>query len=40
LVGFEIDLAKETGTWEALFDVQNSVIPDDLQKLLNKNKAV
>lgn len=33
-----IDLAKHSGTWEALVDVQNSVIPDDLQKLLNKNK--
>ena len=33
-----IDLAKKTGTWEALVDVQNSLIPDDLQKLLNKNK--
>ena len=34
-----IDLAKKSGTWEALVDVQNSVIPDDLQKLLNKNKT-
>ena len=34
-----IDLAKKTGTWEALADVQNSVIPDDLQNLLNKNKT-
>jgi uncharacterized protein YdeI (YjbR/CyaY-like superfamily) len=34
-----IHLAKKTGTWEALVDVQNSVIPDDLQKLLNKNKT-
>ncbi len=33
-----IDLAKKTGTWEALIDVQNSVIPDDLQNQLNKNK--
>jgi len=33
-----IDLAKQTGTWEALVDVQNLVIPDDLQQLLNKNK--
>lgn len=33
-----IDLAKQTGTWEALTDVQNSVIPEDLQKLFNKNK--
>jgi uncharacterized protein YdeI (YjbR/CyaY-like superfamily) len=34
-----IDLAKKTGTWEALVDVQNSVIPEDLQIQLNKNKA-
>ena len=34
-----IDLAKKTGAWEALVDVQNSVIPEDLQKLLNKNKT-
>lgn len=34
-----IDLAKASGTWDALVDVQNSVIPPDLQKLLNKNKA-
>lgn len=34
-----IDLAKKTGTWEALVDVQNSVIPDDLLKELNKNKV-
>lgn len=34
-----IDLAKKTGTWEALVDVQKSVIPDDLQKQLNKNKT-
>lgn len=33
-----ITLAKKTGTWEALTAVQNSVIPDDLLKLLNKNK--
>lgn len=33
-----IDLAKSTGTWEALIDVQNSVIPDDLQSQLDKNK--
>ncbi|MGA0559739.1 YdeI/OmpD-associated family protein [Larkinella sp. VNQ87] len=32
-----IDLAKETGTWEALVDVQNAVIPDDLQQLFNQN---
>jgi len=34
-----IDHAKKTGTWEALAAVQNSVIPGDLQQLLNKNKA-
>ena len=34
-----IDLAKQTGTWEALVDVQNSVIPDDLQNELNKSKT-
>lgn len=34
-----IDLAKASGTWDALVDVQNSVIPPDLQKLLNKNKV-
>jgi len=33
-----IDLAKKTGTWQALEAVQNSVIPGDLQLLLNKNK--
>ena len=33
-----IDLAKETGTWDALVDVQNSVLPDDLKLELNKNK--
>jgi uncharacterized protein YdeI (YjbR/CyaY-like superfamily) len=34
-----IDLAKRTGTWTALVDVQNSVIPPDLQKAFNKNKT-
>jgi uncharacterized protein YdeI (YjbR/CyaY-like superfamily) len=34
-----IDLAKETGTWDALVDVQNSIVPDDLQELLNRNKV-
>lgn len=33
-----IELAKQTGTWDALVDVQNSIIPEDLQELLNKNK--
>lgn len=34
-----IDLAKENGTWLALEDVENTVIPGDLQKLLNKSKT-
>jgi len=34
-----IDIAKKTGTWTALVDVQNSVIPDDLQKRFDKNKT-
>lgn len=34
-----IDLAKKTGTWEALADAQNAVIPDDLQQLFNKNEV-
>lgn len=34
-----IDLAKKTGAWTALVDVQNSVIPADLQKLFNRNKT-
>lgn len=33
-----IDLAKKTDTWEALVDVENNVIPEDLQKLFDKNK--
>lgn len=34
-----IDLAKQTGTWEALVDVQNSVIPTDLQQAFDANPA-
>jgi uncharacterized protein YdeI (YjbR/CyaY-like superfamily) len=34
-----IDLAKKNGTWTALVDVQNSVIPPDLQQAFNKNKT-
>ncbi len=34
-----IDLAKKTGTWDALADAQNGVIPDDLQKLFDKNST-
>ncbi len=33
-----IDLAKTTGTWEALIDVQNSIIPADLKFHLNQNQ--
>ncbi len=34
-----IELAKRTGKWDALAEVQNYIIPDDLQQLLNKNKT-
>lgn len=34
-----IDLAKKSGTWDALTDVQNYVVPHDLQQLLRKNKT-
>ncbi|MBK8365236.1 MAG: YdeI/OmpD-associated family protein [Bacteroidetes bacterium] len=34
-----IDHAKKSGTWHALVQVENSVIPEDLQKLFNKNKT-
>jgi uncharacterized protein YdeI (YjbR/CyaY-like superfamily) len=33
-----IDIAKEIGTWEALADAHNEVLPDDLQKLFDKNE--
>ena len=33
-----IDIAKRTGTWTALKDVQDSVVPNDLQELFIKNK--
>ena len=33
-----IELAKEKGTWNALDDVEQIIIPDDLQKLFTKNK--
>lgn len=33
-----IDLAKKTGTWTAMDDVENGVIPEDLQKAFDKNK--
>lgn len=34
-----IDLAKETGTWDALETAGNAVIPDDLQKAFDANPA-
>ena len=33
-----IDLAKKTGTWDALNDVESVVIPEDFMKALKKNK--
>ena len=33
-----IDLAKENGTWTALDDVENLVVPSDLQGALNQNR--
>ena len=33
-----IELAKKNGTWTALDEVDNSIVPDDLQMALNKNK--
>lgn len=32
-----VELAKQTGTWDALNDVDKLVIPDDLQKALEAN---
>jgi uncharacterized protein YdeI (YjbR/CyaY-like superfamily) len=32
-----IDLAKKTGTWTALDEVENLTIPDDMQALLDAN---
>lgn len=32
-----VDSARKSGAWEALVDVQNFVIPQDLQNKLNKN---
>lgn len=34
-----IDLAKSTGTWLALTDVQASILPDDLKNALEKNSV-
>ena len=33
-----IDLAKQNGSWTALDDVENIVLPKDMQALLKKNK--
>jgi uncharacterized protein YdeI (YjbR/CyaY-like superfamily) len=33
-----VRLAKKSGTWTALKDVQRSVVPEDLQKALDRNK--
>jgi uncharacterized protein YdeI (YjbR/CyaY-like superfamily) len=33
-----IDLAKKSGTWTAMEDIEKGVIPPDLQKQLAKNK--
>lgn len=33
-----IDLAKRTGTWEALIPIENGVIPDDLGSVFARNK--
>lgn len=34
-----IDLAKQTGTWDALTDIQNGVLPTDLFDLLSQNSV-
>jgi uncharacterized protein YdeI (YjbR/CyaY-like superfamily) len=34
-----IDLAKKTGTWEALAPIDKMAIPEDLQKKFDKNKT-
>ncbi len=33
-----VEQAKESGTWNALDDVENCVVPDDLQKSLDANR--
>ncbi|GMQ25739.1 YdeI/OmpD-associated family protein [Algoriphagus sp. oki45] len=39
-VGLEmIEIAKENGTWTALDEVENLIIPDDLQELFSDNKT-
>ena len=35
----KVTMAKQTGTWEALDDVQNSVVPPDLAEALLANPA-
>jgi len=38
--GFEIiNIAKQNGTWTALDEVEDLIIPDDLQKLFTNNNA-
>lgn len=34
-----IEIAKQNGTWTALDDVENLVIPEDMQKLFKENKT-
>jgi uncharacterized protein YdeI (YjbR/CyaY-like superfamily) len=34
-----IDLAKKSGTWDVMVEVENGVIPNDLQELFDKNKT-
>ena len=34
-----IDQAKATGTWQAVSGADSSVIPPDLQELLDRNEA-
>jgi uncharacterized protein YdeI (YjbR/CyaY-like superfamily) len=33
-----IEVAKKNGSWTALDDVENGVVPEDLQKAFNRNK--
>ena len=33
-----IDLAKKTGTWDFLADVEEGIVPPDVAKALDKNK--
>lgn len=34
-----IDIAKQTGTWTAMDDVENGIIPEDLKSAFTKNKT-